>query len=499
MTQHVDGVLVASGQNKSEIGHQEQLHRKIVAFIAILSCVVGIYSLVKWYATGYYSLAHTSWALVAGQPLVLLLNRSNILPRQLLANISLFLVAFYCMSVIYHLGGLHSAHILWVIGVAVVAFTVTELRWALAWVFAMVCMLFIFIGMERTGYPLPTFDLTEKQRLVDMYSGYLLPMIVVGAGMTFVLKLNRDSLAQAEASIEETRKQTATSARLSEQLVNILHQASESARSLLASANKLSDTTYSMNSQSQSIGSGVASQLGVSNTINETLNTMGDSIAQTANVMEVVRQKSSHAQENTSASSDAMKEAIRLMQEIQSGNDNIKEYISVITGIAEQTNLLALNAAIEAARAGDQGRGFAVVADEVRSLSIRSNESASEIQALLNSAEKTIAAGADAVNKTGERLEDVVAEIEHIHVEINQSADLLQQQSAGISGILESSREMDQICESNAKYSATLAESAEGLMDIASQLIELSRVMDQTVAKAEMIEESKQSVDEARS
>ncbi len=457
------------------------VRHKIIAFACIMTFLAATYSLIKWSKLGYHDLAVWAWLLVVGAPILALVNKYKKLPVMLMANISVMLMVIYCCSLIYHLEGIHSPHIFWVVGIMVFAYLITDSVYGFLWFCVMTIFTLVLVVIDRQGVELPHFQLDERQTALNIYSGYLLPILVIGLTLWFSNKIRREAQASFETAAAEARQHLESTNRISLHLGEILQDASNSADTLLGSSEELSATMRVMKGSSSSIKESIEKQLSSTLKMSDTLHAMAESVNDSSLIMKEVKSEAESAERNVADSARSMSEAIEYMAHIKHSNESILHAMNIISDIANQTNLLALNAAIEAARAGDQGRGFAVVADEVRTLSIKSNESAQAIKGVLDTATRYIEEGAKIVDLSGDRLNKAVESVRRIAERIHESASMAQRQQSDIRAVVAASEEVKQFSLQNEAFSEQLIDSTMSLASVSERLVNMAHQMNEKV------------------
>ena len=161
--------------------------------------------------------------------------------------------------------------------------------------------------------------------------------------------------------------------RLSDVLMRLRGEVTESASKLSAAAEQLASATFE--------------QTTAATATSASMEEVARSSAAIADTVDKVAVQAGEAQTNLELAQTDLRASGDRTLALAGRVNEIEGILELINDIADQTNLLALNAAIEAARAGDAGRGFAVVADEVRRLAERSKAAAAQIAKLVEGAQ----------------------------------------------------------------------------------------------------------------
>ncbi len=211
-------------------------------------------------------------------------------------------------------------------------------------------------------------------------------------------KLNkrRDESGHMSRAISSLRQELVqVSARIKEQSENLYR----SADALNQGALNSNETVEQVERAIGEIADGAGSQAEETQKATENVILIGNMVEEVGNRVEKLNDNAETMQQasveamNTlrqlNATNDKTQEAIdRIYEQTHTTNESalkIREATTMISSIAEETNLLSLNASIEAARAGEQGRGFAVVASQIQKLAEQSNESARQIEEIIDS------------------------------------------------------------------------------------------------------------------
>jgi methyl-accepting chemotaxis protein len=287
------------------------------------------------------------------------------------------------------------------------------------------------------------------------------------------------ALAENNLDQQITRTYVGKYAKIKDAMNNIVNTLNGIINDISSAADQVAVSAKSISDSSMALAHGASEQASSIQELNATAVTINESTHSNAKNAKRAEELSNASNINAARGNTDMKQMLISMGSIKESSGKITQIIKVIQDIAFQTNLLALNAAVEAARAGEHGKGFAVVADEVRTLASRSQTSATETAALIETSTQCVNEGTEMAEQTAKTFQaiaenvGVVAEIiTEISAASSEQADAIGQITLGLSNITEVVQGDSAMSEETASASEELA----GQSDLMKELVSVFKL-----------------------
>ncbi|NLL77912.1 MAG: methyl-accepting chemotaxis protein [Clostridiales bacterium] len=178
----------------------------------------------------------------------------------------------------------------------------------------------------------------------------------------------------------------------------------------------------------------------------------------------------------------------------------IREVTALIASIAEETNLLSLNAAIEAARAGEQGRGFAVVASQIQKLAEQSDESAKQIDSIINSLINDSEKAVQTMNSVKEIIEQQSENVNKTNEIFKKVKDRIGNSADGVTTIADRTKKLDDarvsVVDIVQNLTAIAEENAASTEETSASVTEVSTIVTDISSNAERLKEISDKLEE---
>ena len=336
------------------------------------------------------------------------------------------------------------------------------------------------------------------------------------AGGELTVRLDPESESEAMAQIAEAFNEMMDETESAMEDIQVFaDEVAEATEKATAGARETEQTSEAVSESIQEIANDADEQRGMLETVSTEMTDLAATVEEVAASTETVAVTSRETAEIAEAGETTAQQAIddtrKVQDAIGSTVENVRlldermteisEIIELIGDIAKQTNMLALNANIEAARAGNgastgDGDGFAVVANEVKRLAEETQESATEIEGLIEETQAQTETTVEKAREAEQFTEEGVGAVREVVDAFTQVAENADETDNGIQKISEttdeqaaSTEEVVSVIEEVADISySTADESEKTSADAEEQATAVSRVTDSVESLSEQAE-----------
>ncbi|EKO3852357.1 chemotaxis protein [Vibrio harveyi] len=461
----------------------QQRQADILSLFTFIAFLVGIYSLIKWSKHGYESLIFTSVLLIALE-LISAFSLRWFKQPALSLNLGFVGMSVHALNIIYQSGGVVDSTQTYWVPLLVVAFFLSGTRiMAISWSALVIVLSAVMTYQHVSGFGFPQLVLSESAQRVEIWSGTVLPLVVICIAQAFTAKQRDIAIESAEKAKAESElvAQKATEGEL--RLAEVLEQANQNSSELKQVSQVLDEQSSQLDAQVNALNVNSESQASAAEQMSQQVHHMATGIEESSKFVQELREKSEGVHQQAEKSSELLEDSTQAISQIITSHEDIMKVADLITSVAEQTNLLALNAAIEAARAGEQGRGFAVVADQVRELSAKSSQSAVEIRNLLDRSEQEVKHGQSVVTSSTERMNTIIQQVTTISHDVQSLSGIMATQMTALKELDEASSEVANGVVNTKIIAETVAQYGSELNGQVVAVRNLTQQLDQVVSK----------------
>lgn len=265
--------------------------------------------------------------------------------------------------------------------------------------------------------------------------------------------------SHAAESLEDVANEVATSL---DSQVEAVDQVAASTAEMGISTKKIAENAQFLNRSATEVATAVE-ELG------RATDAVSQRAADTAQVANEFNERSKLGQQkaiavgsNAAKVQQASSQLVGLMDTLGTRLQVVGQINSVIQEIVDETTLLSLNARIVSAQAGTQGKSFAVVAEAIKDLAARAGKSTDEIRNALTSIQEDAGLAATAVEVNAAAVEDGATQAKELASELDRIGE-------GATRCLDNMSEISAAC----------AQQSQGLSEVRSAVRHVSGIADQ--------------------